>query len=48
MKRKWLLVLLCLLLCGGGIKGHIVDLFFNTLEECYAFGSRQCTIYFLS
>ncbi len=34
--------------CGGGIKGHIIDLFFNTLEECYAFGSRQCTVYFLS
>ena len=34
--------------CGGGIKGHIVDLFFDTLEECYAFGSRECTIYFLS
>lgn len=34
--------------CGGGIKGHIIDLFFDTLEECYAFGSRQCTVYFLA
>ena len=34
--------------CGGGIKGQIVDLFFDTLDECYAFGCRDCTIYFLS
>ena len=33
--------------CGGGIKGNHVDLFFNTVEECYQFGVRDCIIYFL-
>ncbi len=26
---------------GGAIKGHIVDLFFNTNSECYTFGRRH-------
>lgn len=33
--------------CGGGIKGKRLDLFFDTVEECYQFGVRQCTVYFL-
>ena len=33
--------------CGGAIKGKIVDLFFDTYEECVAFGRRDVTIYFL-
>ncbi len=33
--------------CGGAVKGNIVDLFFDTLAECYAFGRRNCTVYFL-
>lgn len=33
--------------CGGGVKGKHVDLFFNTVEDCYEFGLRQVTIYFL-
>lgn len=32
---------------GGAVKGNIVDLFFNTLAECYAFGRRNCTVYVL-
>ncbi len=32
---------------GGAVKGNIVDLFFDTLEECYAFGRRNCTVYVL-
>jgi len=33
--------------CGGAIKGDRVDLYFPTLAECFAFGRRSCTIYFL-
>ena len=33
---------------GGAIKGNIVDLFFNTYEECIQFGRRACTIYVLN
>ena len=33
--------------CGGGVKGNHVDLFFDTVNECFQFGIRQCTIYFL-
>jgi len=33
--------------CGGAIKGDRVDLYFPTLKECFAFGRRDCTIYFL-
>lgn len=32
---------------GGAVKGNIVDLFFDTLAECYAFGRRNCTVYVL-
>ncbi len=34
--------------CGGAIKGKIIDLFFNTLEDCYAFGRRDIFVYFLT
>jgi 3D (Asp-Asp-Asp) domain-containing protein len=34
--------------CGGAIKGKIVDLFFDTYEDCVKFGRRDVTIYFLS
>jgi len=30
---------------GGAIKGNIVDLFFDTWDECVQFGRRKCTIY---
>ena len=33
--------------CGGSIKGNRVDLYFDTVEECYTFGIRDCTVYFL-
>ena len=33
--------------CGGAIKGARVDLYYDTLAECYEFGRRDCTIYFL-
>lgn len=33
--------------CGGGIKGNRIDLFFDTVGECYAFGARMCQVYFL-
>ncbi len=34
--------------CGGSIKGNRVDLYFDTVAECYTFGVRSCTIYFLN
>lgn len=33
--------------CGGAIKGNIIDLYFDTIAECYAFGRRSCTVYIL-
>lgn len=33
--------------CGGAINGNRVDLYFPTTAECFAFGVRDCTIYFL-
>lgn len=33
--------------CGGAIKKDRVDLYFPTASECYAFGRRNCTVYFL-
>lgn len=33
--------------CGSAIKGNRIDLFFDTVGECYAFGSRMCQVYFL-
>ena len=34
--------------CGGAIGGARVDLYYDTTEECFAFGRRDCTIYFLA
>ena len=31
--------------CGGAIKGQIIDLYFNSLSECVAFGRRSCNVY---
>lgn len=33
--------------CGGAILGHRLDLYFPTDAECFAFGARNCTVYFL-
>ena len=33
--------------CGGAIKGNRLDLYFPTTEECFQFGVRGCTVYFL-
>lgn len=33
--------------CGGGIKGNKIDLYFNTVAECFEFGRRACTVYIL-
>ena len=33
--------------CGGAIKGDRVDLYFPTTAECFQFGRRNCTVYFL-
>ena len=30
-----------------GVKGNMVDLFFNTYKECISFGVRSCTVYVL-
>ncbi len=32
---------------GGAIKGNIIDLYFNTWDECIQFGRRACTVYVL-
>ena len=32
---------------GGSIKGNKVDLYFDTISECLAFGVRTCTVYVL-
>lgn len=32
---------------GGAIKGIRVDLCYNTLEQCYQFGRRNCRVYIL-
>lgn len=34
--------------CGSSIKGKIIDLFYNTVEECRQFGRRNIMVYFLS
>lgn len=34
--------------CGSSIKGKIIDLFYNTVEECFQFGRRNILVYFLS
>lgn len=33
--------------CGGSIKGNRIDLYFETDAECWTFGVRNATIYFL-
>ena len=33
--------------CGGAIKGNRLDLYFPTDPECWQFGVRNCTVYFL-
>ena len=33
--------------CGGSIKGNRIDLYMPTTKECFAFGVRNCTIYFI-
>lgn len=33
--------------CGGAIKNNRLDLYFGTDAECWAFGVRNCTVYFL-
>lgn len=33
--------------CGGAVKGKIIDLYFDTLEQCCEFGRRDITVYFL-
>ena len=33
--------------CGGAIKGDRIDLYFDTFDECWTFGIRTCTVYFL-
>ena len=33
--------------CGGSIKGNRIDLYMPTTKQCYAFGVRNCTVYFL-
>ncbi len=32
---------------GGAIKGNRIDLYFDSVAECYTFGIRDCTVYFL-
>lgn len=33
--------------CGGAIQGNRLDLYFDTNEECWQFGVKGCTVYFL-
>lgn len=33
--------------CGGAIQGNRLDLYFPTTEECFRFGAKGCTVYFL-
>ena len=33
--------------CGGSIKGNRIDLYMPTTKQCFAFGVRNCTVYFL-
>lgn len=33
--------------CGGAINGNRIDLYYDTTAECFAFGRRSCTVYFL-
>ena len=33
--------------CGSAIKGHRIDLYYDTVDECNTFGIRNCQVYFL-
>ena len=33
--------------CGGGIKGNQLDLYMPTRAECFEYGKKKCTVYFL-
>ena len=33
--------------CGGSIKGNRIDLYMPTTSQCFSFGVRNCTIYFI-
>jgi len=33
--------------CGGGIKGNQLDLYMPTRAECFQYGKKRCTVYFL-
>lgn len=32
----------------GNFRGYHVDLYFNTVDECWTFGRRSCTVYILA
>ena len=34
--------------CGGAITENRIDLYYDTTAECFQFGRRDCTIYFLA
>lgn len=34
--------------CGGSIKGNRLDLYFPTTKECFTYGVRNATVYFLN
>lgn len=34
--------------CGGGIKGHEIDLYMPSRAQCFQYGVRRCTVYFLN
>ena len=33
--------------CGTSIKGYKIDLYFDTVDECWEFGVRSCTAYII-
>ena len=33
--------------CGGAIQNNRLDLYFDTADQCFQFGVRDCTVYFL-
>lgn len=34
--------------CGGGVRGNHIDLYFDTDAECWQYGVRSATVYFLT
>ena len=34
--------------CGGSIKGKRIDLYMPTTKQCFSFGVRNCTVYFIN